>query len=237
MGTSLRMSTRYPLPESCRPAWTRRGFMWAGISLPFVAGCSSDPNSDSAGVLSIFRESLGGPDSISREQASRVPYASVGVRVGDSAQTLLVLATKARETCLWTSASHIAVETQSGRITRTAGLAHNMSQTLNGGNDFLRSGTAYGSATCEYAVDIPDRNVYQAPVRYEMKVASRDETIVLGGKLEVTHILEHGSCPLLDWEFENEYWLGLKSGFAWRSRQVVHPDLDPIEIVVFRPPA
>jgi hypothetical protein len=85
-------------------------------------------------------------------------------------------------------------------------------------------------------VDIPDREIFQAPMHYAMDAPSYEPLSVLGAKLNVVHIRERGSCPLLDWHFENEYWLDARSGFSWKSRQMIHPGLDAVEIVVFRRP-
>jgi hypothetical protein len=210
------------------------------MALPLLAGCSSDPHSDSADMLKMLGQSFDtftGDEGIPREQAAAIPYASIGVRVGGSAQAMLVLATQARNVCLWTSAAHIAVETQSGRITRTAGLPHNMSQSAFSGSDPLQSGLTRRGARCDYVIDLPDRNIFQAPVTYEMDAPVPDEIVILGAKLAVLHVRERGSCSVLDWQFVNEYWADTTSGFIWKSLQTIHPDLDAMEIVVFRRPA
>jgi hypothetical protein len=234
------MSIKFPRPDASRAeAWTRRGFVGAGLSLPFLSACSSDPNSETAAMYKMALQSwdsLNGGDSITRKQAAAVPYSSIGVRVGSSAQVILVLATQSHIACLWASAAHVAIETQSGRITRTAGLPHNMSQSLFSGSDPLQSGAMAGT-TFEYVADVPDLEIYEAPVRYVMESPKPDEIVILGAKLHVLNLREHGSCSVLGWEFDNQYWADGKNGFVWRSIQTVHPSLDPIEIEVFRPPA
>ncbi|MGD0192710.1 MAG: YjbF family lipoprotein [Rhizomicrobium sp.] len=175
-----------------------------------------------------------GDDAVTRAQAGAVPYASMGVRVGDSAQVLLALATQNRDVRLWTSSVHFAIETQGGRITRTAGLPHNMSQDLFKGSDPLVSRTAPAGG-CDYQIDL-DRVLYQAAIHYVMEVPTRDTITILGAKLNVLHVAEHASCSQLDWRFDNEYWIDSKTGFVWRSHQTIHPDLDPVETVVLRPP-
>lgn len=210
-----------------------------GLGLPFLAACSSDPNSDSSQLLVMARQSLGvfGDDtSVTRAQAAAIPYASIGVRLGDSRQFLLVLATQMRDQCLWTSAAHIAIETTSGRITRCAGLPHTIAQSLIAGRDPVQSRVAIGNSSCSFAVDLPDRNVYQARLEYREQLPRLDVIEILGTKLKVQRFTEQGTCPVLDWQFENTYWRDGKSGFVWRSVQNIHPDLDALEITVFRPP-
>jgi hypothetical protein len=221
--------------------YTRRAFCCASLGLPFLTACSSDPDSDSAQLLQILGQSFhafGSGDSITREQAAAIPYASIGVRIGNSSQVLLVLETKAGGTTLWTSASRIALELQNGRITRTAGLEHNMSQSGPNGIDPLQSHEFTPRAEpYTYVMDIPDRNTYQALVKYEMGEAGRDTLTIFGTALDVLHAREKGSCSLLDWEFENEYWLDPTSGLVWRSLQNIHPEMDVVEVAILRPPA
>jgi Group 4 capsule polysaccharide lipoprotein gfcB, YjbF len=233
------MKTKFPRRESLSGV-DRRALLGMSLGLPFVAGCSSDPHSDMPQVEDMLGRSLGvlsGGPAVTREQAAAIPYASIGVRIGNSSQILLVLATRERDSCLWTSASHIALETQSGRIVRTGGLPHNMAQTGPKQTDPLETHDAVKGGTCEYVLDLPDRSEFGMVIRYTMQPAVRGEIVVLGAKLSVLHAVEHGACESLDWEFDNEYWLDAANGLVWRASQSVHPDLDPLEVTVLRPPA
>jgi len=241
MATSLPMSIKSRRPDSRAPSgWSRRGFVGASLSLPLLAGCSSDQHSDESDMMKMLGQSFGsytGGGTITRDQASAVPYATIGVSVGDSSQVLLALATQSHAARLWTSSAHIAIETCYGRITRTAGLAHNMSQGSFSGSDPLQAGIRTLAAPCEYLIDLPDRNVYQASVRYAMESPQRSEIHILGARLDVHHVREKGACSVLDWQFDNEYWVDHLTGFVWQSRQTIHPDLEDVAIVVLRPPA
>ena len=241
MAISLTMSIRSRRPElRAASGWTRRGFVSAGLSLPLLAACSSDQHSDETALMDMLGQSYDSYThgaAITRDQASAVPFASIGVSVGDSPQVLLALATQLRNARLWTSSAHIALETRSGRITRTAGLPHNMSQNVFSGSDPLQEGFGELRAPYEYLIDLPDRNVYQARVSYEMESRQATEIRILGARLTVIRARERGSCSELGWQFSNEYWSDAKNGFVWRSRQAIHPDLDDVEIVVLRRPA
>jgi hypothetical protein len=234
------MSTRFRRPDSLRSGrWTRRGLLAAGLGLPLLSACSSDPDSESSDAVKMMRQSFDrmiGDDAVTRAQAGAVPYASMGVRVGGSGQVLLALATQNHDTCLWTSSVHFAIETEAGRITRTAGLLHNMSQGPFRGSDPLKSASLSAGGGCDYQIDLPDRNVYQSIIRYTMDAPTPAAITILGAKLSVLHAVEHASCAQLDWQFDNEYWIDSKTGFVWQSRQTIHPDLGAVETAVFRPP-
>jgi hypothetical protein len=237
----LPMSIKSRRPDMrTAPFWTRRGFVGAGLSLPLLAGCSSDQHSDESGLADMLGQSFeayahGG--TVTRDQAGAVPYASIGVSVGTSSQVLLALATQSRDVRLWTSSARIAIETQSGRITRTAGLRHNMSQNAFSGSDPLLARGSWQLAPYEYLIDLPDRNIYQTRIHYEMQAPQPCDIYILGARLSVLHLRERGSCSMLGWQFENEYWADARNRFVWQSRQTIHPDLDDVEIVVLRRPA
>ena len=220
--------------------WSRRSALgW--LTLPLLAGCSSDPNSDTSQMTNMLGQSLdifSGAPSLSLAEVARVPYASIGVRVGDSAQTLLVLATQTREVCLWTSAAHVAIETRAGRIMRAAGLPHDATVSLPGA-DPLQTGLQHlrGDAAFTFDLDLADRHAYQIEVQSRILLQGTEEIAILGTKMKTLHAEERCVCAALNWNFVNQYWCDGASGFVWRSTQNVHPDLDAIEIEVFRPPA
>lgn len=226
------------MPSAPVSRLSRRAFVLAGVAAPLLAGCTSDPNSDSAEITSLLRQSFDrftGGGSVSRAQAAQVPFASIGVRIGGSSQDLFVLATQTRDDCLWASAAHLAIETQSGRVTRTSGFEHNSAQTPASGSDPLQARMTL-PGRCSYEMELADRGVYRAPVRYEMSRVGPERIEVLGAELDVVHHIERGACALLNWEFQNDYWVSPDGTFLWSSSQYIHPDLDALKIVVFRPP-
>jgi hypothetical protein len=221
--------------------WSRRAIL-GGLAAPLLAGCSSDSNSDTNMFVRMAGQSLdvfGGGQSITFDQVASIPYATIGIRAGDGPQALLVLATRTGDTLLWTSAAHIAIETQAGRITRTSGLPHDLSATSIVGTDPLQAGLQHlqGEATASRYADFADRNAYQNLVLSSVATTGVEEIEILGTRLKTLHAVERGSCAALGWEFTNEYWADIRSGFIWRSSQRVHPDLFAVELEVFRPPA
>src|SRR5215467_9607301 len=67
-----------------------------------VARCGSNSDIDFATVKALY-ESTMQSSSITREDAARIPYASIGVRVDGGPQMMLVLATVTGPDLLWTS--------------------------------------------------------------------------------------------------------------------------------------
>ncbi len=236
----MRASTSGADSASCGSTFTRR-LVLAGAIAPLLARCSSDPNSDTAGLTRVLGQSLNvfsGGGSVSLKEVSDTPFASVGVRVGSGAQTMLVLATHAGLSTVWTSALHIALELQSGRIVRTAGFVENLSGTTFTGSDPLGAGLQNLRTTmpAKRSLDFTDRNAYGILVDSMIVPAGLADVDILGTQISCVHAFEHCSCSAFGWNFTNEYWANTQSGIVWRSVQYIHPDFDPLEIELLRPP-
>src|SRR5262249_48683054 len=137
------MSSRpFRVDEPKRGAALSRRLVLVGALTPLLARCSSDPNSDTAGLTHLLRQSLNvfSGDSVGLREVQDTPFASLGLRIGSASQTMLLLATTTGRSTVWTSALHTALEIQSGRILRTAGLVQNLSGTSFAGADPLDAG-------------------------------------------------------------------------------------------------
>ena len=224
-----------------RGAALSRRLVLVGALAPLLARCSSDPNSDTAGLTNVLGQSLNifsGGSSVSLAEVSGTPFASIGVRVGSGAQIMLVLATHSGRSTVWTSSSHIALEIQSGRVVRTAGLVQNLSGTNVSGSDPLDAGlqNLRTPIPVKRTLDFSDRNDYGIVVDSTLAPAGLAAVDILGTRIACVHATETCSCPALGWNFTNEYWASARNGVVWRSVQFIHPDFDPLEIELLRPP-
>jgi hypothetical protein len=59
---------------------------------------------------------------------------------------------------------------------------------------------------------------------------------ILGTALTTRHVVEACEIRIIDWSFENEFWVDPDTGFVWQSSQYVHPKLSPLTFRVLRPP-
>lgn len=100
-------------------------------ALLLLSGCDSTGTSDYTLYYQALRQSVaasfGDSSRITKEQAAAIPYASIGYRVNDGPEQLLVLAADSGGDQLWTSGAHVVIVTRSGRIVRTVGLAQDLS--------------------------------------------------------------------------------------------------------------
>jgi hypothetical protein len=132
----------------------------------------------------------------------------------------------------------VVLVTIGGRITKTAGLPWNLSDTnfrdFDPVTDFSRS---LPSAPISRMLDFSDLSRFAVVVSSTFSSAQPETIKILGQDLSTLVFVEDCDCPDFDWKFQNRYWADAQSGFVWRSRQYTHPRLDPLEIEIFRPPA
>jgi hypothetical protein len=223
----------------------RRALMSILATAP-LAGCGSDSTSQSSNDLnySILGDAiavtLGLKEGarVSREEAAAIPYSTIGIRVGNSAQGLLVLGSKTGVSCLWTSSSRIVVVTEGGRIVKTAGLPWNLGGTTfitpDPAADFLK---AIPQSRSSRTLDFPDLKRFSVGVSSMFETRGVTTITILGQALDTRIIVENCTCTEFDWEFQNTYWVDRENGTVWRTVQTSHPKLDPLQIELFRPPA
>jgi hypothetical protein len=223
----------------------RRALMSILVAAPLSA-CGSDSTGESSNDLSYsilgdaiavalgLREGV----SVSRGEAAAIPYSTIGIRIGNSAQGLLVLGSKTGASCLWTSGSHIVVVTEGGRIAKTAGLPWNL-----GGTTFITPDPAADflkpipQSRSSRTLDFPDLKRFSVGISSTFESRGYTTITILGQALDTQMMVENCICAEFDWEFQNIYWVDRENGIVWRTVQTSHPKLDPLQIELFRPPA
>ncbi|HJT80104.1 MAG TPA: YjbF family lipoprotein [Chthoniobacterales bacterium] len=218
---------------------SRRAVFLAGATLP-LAGCEMPYGFDFNTVKTSLAVSTGLEDApgITLEQASQIPYASIGYRIGSSQEYILVLASTIADALLWTAADHRALVTQNGRVTRSAGFDWNLGETSFAQVDPVAIGLQKMSANVVLTrtLDLRDIDRFGIAVQSTFTPAGKTSISVLGANLDVVEVHEDCRCDVLDWAFQNIFWADASSGFVWRSVQTIHPNLPPLTIEVLRPP-
>ena len=206
-----------------------------------LTGCGNVDDASWGEYFSLLRDSVRGtftPQSITLAQASEIPFASIGYRVNDGHQALLVLATSTDGDQLWTAASRVVLLTRGGRIVRTVGLPRDrtgMTVQRAGGlpplSDALKA--PYRSVR---QVDMPDIGTYSQTLNCVTSQKGRAVITVLGTAMPTVRVDEvcQGNTPR--WIFTDSYWLDPDTGFVWRSVQNLHPAGVKVETMIFRPP-
>lgn len=223
------------------PGLSRRHILLPVLALP-LAGCDIKPYGAS---LSDWGSALGaatgleaGP-AITRQQASDIPFATIGFRIGNSAQGILILAEKSGDGSLWTSSARRAILTMKGRIRQTAGFKWNLSSTRFVQEDPVGTTMLLNPVIDSFhrVCDFADIRKYQVSIVSKFEIQKAETITILEADLKTTCVAETCHCESLDWDFTNYYWIDQESGFVWRSSQTVHPNEDPYVVEVLRPEA
>lgn len=199
-----------------------------------LGGCSSGGNTDLRSVASVIRLSLAPPQRVTIKQAAAIPYATIGIRLGNGPQAIGTLATDDGGQRLWASGQKVMiVTTRNGQIQRTVGLPNNLTWLTPSG-----STEANPSARRSiWSADFADLGVYAASIQCDALASANVQISILGNRIATRRTNVRCVAPQLNWSFQNTYWTNLQTGLVWRSIQHVHPKLDPIEIEILRPPS
>ncbi|MDE2135350.1 MAG: YjbF family lipoprotein [Alphaproteobacteria bacterium] len=205
------------------------------VAVCALAGCSTIGGGDVASLYAITKSIWSDGGRVTLEQAAAVPYASMGVRLGDSPEAMIILAGDAGGQRLWTSAAGVAIMTNDGRIVRTSGFEHN----LGGYESRVGAPGENGVQVVRWQADFTDLNLYSVLITCRDRPVGDETIVILGKSIRTRHVVEScaSDASRLDWSFENTYWTDPVSGLVWRSIQHVHPQLDAIETEILRPPA
>ncbi len=203
-----------------------------------LAGCGSGGDNAYAQYFGLVRGAFANTFSngaIQRDQAAAIPYASIGYRVNDGRQNLLILATDTGGDLLWTSASHVVLVTRDGRVVRTVGLPDNIASVMPSLSAAMTPpAQALKSAfTSIHSADFPDEGRYSVSISCRTVKRGREAITILGKALDTVRAEE--SCDSGNWSFQNNYWLDAQTGFVWRSVQHLTPKGEMVEIEVLRP--
>jgi hypothetical protein len=203
-----------------------------------LSACSSDNTGGFGDLYGVFSQIVlgGGGGGVTLQQAAAIPFATIGVRIDGGSEGILALAvTNPGDERLWTSASRVALLTKNGRIIRTAGLEHNLTDAR------IRAGQPgapgwQAGAISRWEMDFADLNLYSVLVTCQAAVHGQETIKNFSVSIPAIRVDETCRSEQLDWTFVNSYWIA-GDGRTWRSIQYVSPKLGPIEVEILRPPA
>lgn len=202
------------------------------LPLMMLAGCASN-GGDWKALYTAARDSWNNSDAaVPIESVAAIPYATIGFRVGDGAEQIVILAAQNDSDTLWTSAAKVALTLRSGRVVRTAGLAANLAG--------LSSGPGWNVPLTQphdfwWTADFEDLRLYSVPLKCHDMPGTSEAIDILGRTMHSIKVVEFCSSDRIDWSFQNVYWVDPGSGRIWRSQQHVHPKMDALTIEVLRP--
>ena len=204
-----------------------------------VAACAQvEDQSDllKMGTLLLQQTGLvgGDDDSVTREKAASVPYASIGIRLGSSREAMLLLATASGDNLRWQAGTQYVISTRDGHVTLTAGFAHNLDG-LQGPIPDSASITPERGGPYHYLYDMVDMGKYSVFAICSQRDTGAEHIEIIGIPHETRHIVEDCKAKQLGWRFSNEYWRDAATGYVWKSIQNFRPDMDALTLEILRP--
>ncbi|MCG7496834.1 YjbF family lipoprotein [Vibrio sp. Of7-15] len=202
-------------------------------------------------VNATIHEAIFGFDDIKVTKATinDSPYASSYVRIGNGPQIFMVLALVENGQQKWLSSDKAMLVTENGRIVKTLALPQdNLAKisTKNSTNpDFLSQLTPQTDLKAYIANNdakawkttfdwMPNyRYGYQANItwayQYEQLVKSE------AWEKQAHYIIETVYFPSLNEQYQNHFWLDVKTNQVVRSIQYLGPGMDRIEMTILKP--
>jgi hypothetical protein len=220
------------------PAMMRglRAAMVTGLAT-LVLGCGT--NSDQARYANLVWRLLSGNRSeVSREQAGAIPFASIAVAIGRNDEGLMVLGLAEGQRQEWYARTQMLAMIN-GRIVQSEGLPYNLSRLevrRPDGSTIATGGAPPPGTDYSLVIDYQDLRLVGAGAACRSSDAGVESIEILGTSLTTRHVVENCEIAVIDWSFENEFWVDPDTGFVWQSSQYVHPKLSPLTFRVLRPP-
>lgn len=219
----------HPKSGGCRALLMMGGLVLSSA----LGGCSSDGSADFRSFTSIIKLAFAPAQRVTIKQASAIPYATIGVRLGGGPQAIGTLATDDGAQRLWAIGAKIMIATtRDGQIQRTVGLPHNLSWMIPSGPSATSARRRTG-----WSADFADLAVYSVNIQCEEILFGNVRIPILGKLVTTRRSNVRCEAPQLKWTFQNTYWTDPQTGLVWKSIQYIHPKLDPIEIETLRPPS
>jgi hypothetical protein len=215
---------------------TRRILLTGGLGA-VAAGCVESPVIKNA--AQVARNAVvGNPDlPLQRTTISKLPYASMTARVGKGPQALLILGRVEGREQHWLSTDRAAVVTRGGRVVRTFGFPENLRETRLGGEDPVdgRLHALAGTSPFTRYLDLDPERRYGVPVDSTFETVGPEKIRIVELDFDVIHVRERNVARVVNWEFENEYWVDAGDGFVWRSRQHIARGFPALQYDILKP--
>ncbi len=208
----------------------RSALLGAGTFL--LAGCGNSRNPNLSSAIELARKYLA-DRAFTDEDVERIPFASIGVQVGDASEALVVLATVNGDTLTWIAADHSLIQTRNGRIVRFRNGDIDVVTAPDSEDPVADGAVAPGNFI--RLLDFPKPKLYSVPVESSLVASGQARVTLLHGEILTRSFTETGISRPLAWNFQNHFYLDLDTRRVWQSNQTVTPQLPPIKIRVLRP--
>ena len=128
-----------------------------------------------------------------------------------------------------------------GRVTKTVGLAANLTKTAYVNDDpltniiKLKEKAPISSQVFNRVVDMTPPDRYGITISSTFELEGSEEIEIVELRFDTLRFVERCEAKGMDWSFENTYWVGRADGIIWRSVQHIHPDVPEFQFDILKP--
>jgi hypothetical protein len=179
-----------------------------------------------------IRDLVSQPKDISSERVNEIPYDVMQARIGRTPFSLVVLEEVLGNELKWTSSNFVKIYTKNGIIVRLSGLENELNfleiddshPLINKSKDNQKTGDVF--LTHFYNFKNPD--LFNLPVKTKFEYVKEESVVILEKKFKTFLYKESSMENLINWQFENFYWVDIEEGKIIKSVQSVSPKISKI---------
>lgn len=212
---------------------------WVLFFLIFVSGCTTNReesyllNQSGHSYLALLKD-----NELSKEQAEKLPYATLQVSLDDEHTILMPLGYLERGQQQWFSTDLFSFTTQHGRVIQIYNTDEEISSIER--IDFykgiyLQLMKPRQSFQLIVAMDFLTQNRFGVKGFLTVQVKGIEERVLWGKPVSLLKIEEKVFIPSMNFQFTNQYWKDPKTNFIWESIQKWGPDALKIHYKVIKP--
>nr|CRH06920.1 conserved exported protein of unknown function [Candidatus Magnetococcus massalia] len=212
-----------------------------GFSLLLLSGCAVEPWMRSAQSYWLKQwqseQTSRKPQAFSVEYVKSLPYASMMVTTAGQAQSLLILQERAGDTLTWVGSDRSLLVTQGGRLTKTVGLADDLTATRIKDDSSLRATDERSHLQMETSrfVDYRQHGVFDLHIQCRLLARGQESVTILDQTHRLKRLDEQCRAVGKKWSFTNSFWMDPQGGFIWKSIQHYIPEHPPLVMQITRP--
>lgn len=196
----------------------------------FLLSCSN------SGIYKELLDSLSillkKPQDISLKEIQKVKYASIQVRLGGGQNTLLVLEEDREGILKWTSSNYIKVYTLRGIVIRLTGLGNELEKLEVDPNHPILNKDFDLNNPMELTsyFNFKNPNLFDLPIKTSFRFLKEEKIINFEEEINCYVFQEKSKKNLINWDFENTYWISKENLDVVKSIQSFSPKLEKIYI-------
>ena len=206
--------------------------------LILIASCANIDRSNIApgyveAFTSIKQVILGYEENIKPEVISKIPYASMLVKIGRGPTALMILEKINEDEYTWVSADGVYLVIKNGRIIKTFGLSNNLQEKLTTFKNWKRDSIHTKDFISYYSFNQPKLN--NLKVKSSFYFREVEKVGLMFGPKDLNLVEELIESDEVGWFETNKYWID-SDEYVWKSVQYVSPRLPAFYIEVTKKP-